>query len=85
MGGRGGRGRMRGLEVSDDILAYGSDGFIFCVEGNWCWGYRLTGTDVEDAVAAGRDPTGGRGANGSITRQLERDGKAEKEVLRGAV
>ena len=41
--------------------------------------------DVEDAVAAGNDPTGGRGANGKITRQLEEHGKAEEQVLRDAV
>lgn len=45
-------------------------------------GTALTCADVDDAVAAGRDPTGGRGANGSITRQLER---AETEALNAAV
>ena len=45
----------------------------------------LIWVDVDDAVAAGRDPTGGRGAGGSITRQLERDGGVEGEALRGAV
>ncbi|KAF9737233.1 hypothetical protein PMIN03_003586 [Paraphaeosphaeria minitans] len=36
--------------------------------------------DVDDAVAAGKDPTGGRGANGSITRQLEKEGKTEEKA-----
>ncbi|KAH5449736.1 hypothetical protein HBI30_151720 [Parastagonospora nodorum] len=40
--------------------------------------------DVDDAVKALADPTGGRGANGNISRQLERGGK-EEEVLRSAV
>jgi hypothetical protein len=39
---------------------------------------------VDDAVKALADPTGGRGANGSITRTLERDGKVEQEVLQSA-
>lgn len=49
------------------------------------------GVDVDDAVAAMQDPTGGRGANGDITRQLEQERgrgekeKEEREVLRSAV
>ncbi|KAF2791061.1 hypothetical protein K505DRAFT_249813 [Melanomma pulvis-pyrius CBS 109.77] len=39
--------------------------------------------DVDDAVAAQKDPTGGRGLNGSITRELEKG--AEEEVVRSAV
>lgn len=40
--------------------------------------------DVDDAVAALDDPTGGRGANGSISKQLEGE-KAEEKVLESAV
>ncbi|KAF1928161.1 uncharacterized protein M421DRAFT_101040 [Didymella exigua CBS 183.55] len=40
--------------------------------------------DVDDAVAELGDPTGGRGVNGDISRQLESGGKA-KEVLGSAV
>ena len=48
----------------------------------WLW---LTlCADVDDAVEALGDPTGGRGANGNISRQLESGGK-EGEVLRSAV
>jgi hypothetical protein len=41
--------------------------------------------DVDDAVAALEDPTGGRGLNGSITRELEKGGAGEKSVLESAV
>ncbi|KAF1996445.1 hypothetical protein P154DRAFT_498551 [Amniculicola lignicola CBS 123094] len=41
--------------------------------------------EVDDAVAALSDPTGGRGTNGSITRTLEQNGQAEKEALKSAV
>lgn len=37
--------------------------------------------DVDDAVAALQDPTGGRGANGSISRQLRDDGRVEEKTL----
>jgi len=40
---------------------------------------------VDDAVAALNDPTGGRGTNGDISRQLESDGKAEEKMLGSAV
>jgi hypothetical protein len=40
---------------------------------------------VDDAVAALKDPTGGRGMNGNISRQLDNDGKAEEKVLGSAV
>jgi len=41
--------------------------------------------EVDDAVAAAKDPTGGRGVNGSITRSLEeQDGKG-KELIESAV
>jgi hypothetical protein len=45
----------------------------------------LTWTDVDDAVAAQNDPMGGRGANGSITKELEENGEMEEEVMRNAV
>lgn len=45
----------------------------------------MPSADVDDAVAALEDPTGGRGANGNITRALEENGKAKKEVLESAV
>ncbi|KAF2462736.1 uncharacterized protein BDR25DRAFT_308127 [Lindgomyces ingoldianus] len=45
--------------------------------------------EVDDAVTAlekeGQDPTGGRGAYGSITRALVESGKAKEEVLNSAV
>ncbi|KAJ4293374.1 hypothetical protein N0V90_008657 [Kalmusia sp. IMI 367209] len=41
--------------------------------------------DVDDAVAAGKDPTGGRGVNGDITRQLDNESRTEKEALKAAV
>ncbi|USP72894.1 hypothetical protein yc1106_00168 [Curvularia clavata] len=41
--------------------------------------------DVDDAVAALDDPTGGRGANGNISRQLENEGKANDKILECAV
>ncbi|KAF1347272.1 hypothetical protein EJ07DRAFT_143379 [Lizonia empirigonia] len=41
--------------------------------------------DVDDAVAALQDPTGGRGADGDISRRLENDGKTEEKVLESAV
>jgi hypothetical protein len=41
--------------------------------------------DVDDAVAAMNDPTGGRGANGNISRQLEGGGEAEDKILKSAV
>ena len=40
---------------------------------------------MDDAVAALNDPTGGRGVNGDISRQLESGGKAEEKVLDSAV
>jgi hypothetical protein len=40
--------------------------------------------DVDDAVAALGDPTGGRGINGGISRQLD-GGKSEDEVLQSAI
>ncbi|CAN9108559.1 unnamed protein product [Alternaria alternata] len=40
--------------------------------------------EVDDAVAALDDPTGGRGANGSISRQLTEQGKEDK-ILESAV
>lgn len=52
------------------------------------WGVSMQGltksADVDDAVAALGDPTGGRGANGQITRELERGGRGE-DVLQSAV
>lgn len=42
--------------------------------------------DVDDAVAAlAQDPTGGRGANGNISRQLSQGGKTEDKILESAV
>jgi hypothetical protein len=42
--------------------------------------------DVDNAVAAQNDPTGGRGVNGSITKELKENGeKKEDEVMRSAV
>jgi hypothetical protein len=49
------------------------------------WHAKLTvWVDVDDAVKALEDPTGGRGANGSISRQLD-GGKGEENVLESAV
>lgn len=45
----------------------------------------LTRADVDDAVKALQDPTGGRGLNGDITRQLENGGKGAEKVLGSAV
>jgi hypothetical protein len=47
----------------------------------------LMSIDVDNAVAAQNDPTGGRGVNGSITKVLKEDGekKEEEEVMRSAV
>jgi hypothetical protein len=45
----------------------------------------MCGSEVDDAVAALEDPTGGRGANGGISKQLARGGKAEKQVLESAI
>ncbi|KAL8738064.1 MAG: hypothetical protein Q9181_001088 [Wetmoreana brouardii] len=50
--------------------------------GSWI-GSRDEYDDVDRAVAQGNDPTGGRGANGSITGRLNSD--KEKEVLRSAI
>ncbi|KAF2657151.1 hypothetical protein K491DRAFT_691352 [Lophiostoma macrostomum CBS 122681] len=41
--------------------------------------------DVDDAVAALQDPTGGRGANGKITQELEQNGRAEEDIVESAV
>ncbi|KAJ4322509.1 hypothetical protein N0V94_002385 [Neodidymelliopsis sp. IMI 364377] len=41
--------------------------------------------DVDDAVAASQDPTGGRGANGEIAKQLENDGNVQDKVLESAL
>jgi hypothetical protein len=41
--------------------------------------------EVDDAVAALDDLTGGRGANGSISRQLNEEGKEEDKILESAV
>ncbi|KAJ4339579.1 hypothetical protein N0V95_007743 [Ascochyta clinopodiicola] len=41
--------------------------------------------DVDDAVAALQDPTGGRGAHGAITRQLQNGNLADEDMLKGAV
>jgi hypothetical protein len=41
--------------------------------------------DVDAAVAARNDHTGGRGANGKITRELEKSREKEEEVLKSAV
>ena len=48
--------------------------------------WELTCADVDDAVAAlqGQDPTGGRGANGEISKQLD-DNNAEDKMLESAV
>lgn len=42
---------------------------------------------MDEAVAAaeGKDPTGGRATNGSITRELEKKGIKQQELLRNAV
>jgi hypothetical protein len=42
-------------------------------------------TDVENAVAAGQDPTRGRGANGEISRQLEDNKAGQEDALKSAV
>jgi hypothetical protein len=41
--------------------------------------------DVEDAVAQLGDPTGGRGAGGGITKQLESTNGGLGEALKAAV
>ncbi|KAF3000072.1 hypothetical protein E8E13_001741 [Curvularia kusanoi] len=41
--------------------------------------------DVDDAVKALQDPTGGRGVNGDITRRLESGGREAERVLGSAV
>lgn len=43
--------------------------------------------DVDNAVAAAQgDPTGGRGANGDITRQLNQESsRASSKILESAV
>lgn len=41
--------------------------------------------DVDDAVAALDDPTGGRGVNGDIARRLDDGTKAKDRVLESAV
>jgi hypothetical protein len=41
--------------------------------------------DVDSAVAALEDSTGGRGANGSITRTLEANGSAREDIIANAV
>ncbi|KAG9200009.1 hypothetical protein G6514_007713 [Epicoccum nigrum] len=41
--------------------------------------------DVDDAVDAMQDPTGGRGLNGDIARQLETGGKEAEKALGSAV
>ena len=50
-----------------------------------CLACLLTDSDVDNAVAALHDPTGGRGANGDITKQLEMGGKTKENVLESAV
>ena len=45
----------------------------------------LTWTDVDDAVATQNDPTGGRGSNGSITKELKENGNIEEELMRNGV
>ena len=52
----------------------------------WREEWELTCADVDDAVAAlrGKDPTGGRGANGEILKQLD-DNNAEDKMLESAV
>jgi hypothetical protein len=42
-------------------------------------------TDVDDAVAASADPTGGRGTNGTISRQLDNGIKINDKILESAV
>ncbi|EUC46742.1 hypothetical protein COCMIDRAFT_35609 [Bipolaris oryzae ATCC 44560] len=52
--------------------------------GRWVGGVELE--DVDNAVAAAQgDPTGGRGANGDITRQLNQESRASREILESAV
>lgn len=41
--------------------------------------------DVDDAVAAQKDPTGGRGALGHISRQLQGDHELSNSALKSAV
>ncbi|KAF1847721.1 uncharacterized protein K460DRAFT_352810 [Cucurbitaria berberidis CBS 394.84] len=41
--------------------------------------------EVDDAVAALQDPTGGRGTNGTISQQLNRAGESEETLLKSAV
>ena len=54
----------------------------------WREEWELTCADVDDAVAVaalqGQDPTGGRGANGEISKQLD-DNNAEDKMLESAV
>jgi hypothetical protein len=42
-------------------------------------------SEVDDAVAALQDPTGGRGANGSISRHLNEGEGSEDKILESAV
>ena len=72
-------GRWVGEEVDDE----GFKGlFVYCEQAG---GFGLTDVDVDDAVKALQDPTGGRSANGEITRQLENGGKGAEKVLGSAV
>ena len=41
--------------------------------------------EVDEAVKATQDPTGGRGLNGHITERLENSQNNEEEVLQAAV
>ena len=41
--------------------------------------------EVDEAVKATQDPTGGRGLNGHITERLEKSQNNEEGVLRAAV
>jgi hypothetical protein len=54
------------------------------VEGKTC-SVLIYIADVDDAVAEQQDPTGGRGVNGGISRQLVEGGKRVDEVLKSAV
>ncbi|EMD67217.1 hypothetical protein GGP41_007132 [Bipolaris sorokiniana] len=52
--------------------------------GRWVGGVELE--DVDNAVAAAQgDPTGGRGANGDITRQLNQESRTSSKILESAV
>ena len=78
-------GRWVGKEAEDEGFKGMVFGFLWTCWFAGCEGFLTDDADVDDAVDAMQDPTGGRGLNGDIARQLETGGKEAEKALGSAV